>query len=204
MTSAELWNIVIQGLVAFGTLLLGAIAIWGDFIRHRLLGPRLKIKLLDQNGTLTNIASGSPGRYYKIDVSNRRRWSPAINVRVILKNILKPAADGTLTPQVLSGPIQLTWIWLLPQYPTIGPNEICTFGKLIKGENFYLSTYIVPNNFVGHLKPSEKMLIEVQAVADNAESEPLFVEISWDGRWSDDTLQMRQHLVVKEAIRHVC
>ena len=117
-----------------------------------------------------------------------------------LKKILKPAADGTLAPQVLSGPIQLTWTWLLPQYPTLGPEEICTFGNLIKGQNFVLSPYVKPNNFVGYIQQNQKMLIEIQAVADNAESRSLCIEISWDGKWSEDTKQMQQHLVVKESM----
>lgn len=201
MTCAELWSIIIQGFLAVGTLLLAVIAIWGDWIRHRLLGPKLTINLLDNEGTLTYITDGTPGRYYKLKVSNSRKWSPAINVRVILKKILKPAADGTLAPQVLSGPMQLTWMWLLPQYPTIGPEEICTFGNLIKGQNFILSPYVKPNNFVGFITPNQNMLIEVQAVADNVESRSLYIEISWDGKWSEDTKQMQQHLVVKETMK---
>ena len=55
MTCAELWSIIIQGLVAVATLLLAVIAIWGDWIRHRLLGPKLTINLLDNEGTLTHI-----------------------------------------------------------------------------------------------------------------------------------------------------
>lgn len=203
MTCPELWNLIVQGLVAFGTILLAVVAILGDWIRHCLFGPQLVISLLDQDGTLNNITDGiqTPGRYYKIKVSNSRRWVPATNVRVVLKNIFKPAADGTLTPQILSGPLQLTWIWVLPQYYTIGHEEICTFGRLIKGDKFVLSTYIVPNNFVGYIQPKQKMMIEVQAVADNTDSNSLFLEISWDGLWSDDTPQMRQHLVVKEIAR---
>ncbi len=199
MACAEFWSIVVQSFVAVGTLLLAVIAIWGDWIRHRFFGPKLEINLLDNKGTLTYITDGTPGRFYKVNVSNSRKWSPAKNVRVILKNILKPAADGTLAPQVLSGPLQLHWMHLLPQYRTIGPDEICTYANLVKGKNFLLSPYIVPNNFVGFITSNQKMLIEVQAVADNSESKPLFIDISWDGQWSDDTNQMQQHLVVKEV-----
>ncbi len=38
----------------------------------------------------------------------------------------------------------------------------------------------------------------VQAVGDNAESEPLSIEISWDGAWNKGDLEMSKHLVVKE------
>jgi hypothetical protein len=41
------------------------------------------------------------------------------------------------------------------------------------------------------------MRVEVQAIADNAESKSLFLEIAWDGVWSEDTVAMRAHLVVK-------
>jgi len=43
------------------------------------------------------------------------------------------------------------------------------------------------------------MRVEVIATADNAESNPLLIEISWDGQWSDDTIQMSKHLVIKEV-----
>jgi hypothetical protein len=152
MTKAEFWSIVVQGTAALASLFLAVLAIWGDWIRHRLLGPKLTINLLDSEGILTQITDGKSGRYYKLRVANERKWSPAKNVRVVLTEILKPAADNTLSPQVLSGPLQLTWQWLLPQYPTVGPEEICTFANLIKGHNFSLSPYIKPNNFVGFLE----------------------------------------------------
>ena len=45
------------------------------------------------------------------------------------------------------------------------------------------------------------MLIEVKAVSDNAESDPIYLDISWNGEWSDDTKTMKQNLVVKESSR---
>jgi hypothetical protein len=88
---------------------------------------------------------------------------------------------------------------MLPQYPTIGPAEICTFGSLIKGKRFTLSPYVTPNNFVGYLDSNQQMLIEIKAVADNGESTPLNIEITWDGNWSDDARTMQNHLVVKAS-----
>lgn len=42
------------------------------------------------------------------------------------------------------------------------------------------------------------MRVEVIAVADNAESNPLCLEISWNGKWSADTEEMKKNLVIKE------
>ena len=199
----ELANLTVQIFVALGTISVAVLAIWGDLIRYKLAGPKLRIALLDTTGTVTFRNDGKKGRYYKLLVLNDRKWSPARNVRVVLKSIFKPAADGTLTPQPLSGPLQLTWQWIVPQYPTLGAGEeICTFAHLVQGEQLVLSPYApVPNNFVGFLKANERMLIEVAVVSDTAESESLFLDLSWNGQWSEDTTEMLNNVVIKETKR---
>jgi hypothetical protein len=197
MTRYEILNLIIQGFIAVGTISVAILAVWGEWVRYQLIGPKLSIHLLDAEGTLTKLTDGTPGRYYKIKVENIRQWAPAKNVRVILTRLSKPAADGTFLPQAFSGPLQLTWQWVFPQYPTVGPAEVCTFGSLIQGKRFTLSPYVTPNNFTGYLDPNQRMLIEVKAVADNGESKPLNIEIAWDGCWSDDARTMQSHLVVK-------
>jgi hypothetical protein len=188
--------------VAFGTIVVAVLAIWGDWIRHKWAGPKLRLALLDAVGSVTHRRDGKKGRYYKLRVWNDRKWSPATNVRVVLKSIFKPAADGTPTPQPLSGPLQLTWQWIVPQFPTIGAGEeICTYANLVQGEQFVLSPYITPNNFVGLLKGNERMVIEVTAVSDTVESESLFLELSWNGQWSEDTSVMLTNVVIKETRR---
>ena len=68
-----------------------------------------------------------------------------------------------------------------------------------KGRVFTLSPYVIPNNFQGSLPSAGKMRVEVIAAADNTESHPLLIDIAWDGQWSDDTVPMSKHLVVKEV-----
>nr|NQU91445.1 hypothetical protein [Bacteroidota bacterium] len=195
-------NIVIQIFVALGTISVAVLAIWGDWIRHKLAGPRLRLALLDAVGTATHRRDKKKGRYYKLRVWNDRKWSPAKNARVVLKSIFKPAADGTLTPQPLSGPLQLTWQWIVPQFPTLGAGEeICTYANLVQGEQFVLSPYITPNNFVGFLQADKRMVIEVAVVSDTAESVPLFLDLSWNGKWSEDTTEMLTNVVIKETGR---
>ena len=195
-------NLLVQIFVALGTIAVAVLAIWGDLIRHKLAGPKLRLTLLDAEGTVTRRRDGKKGRYYKLRAWNERKWSPARNVRVVLRSIFKPAADGTLTPQPLSGPLQLTWQWIVPQYPSLGAGEeICTFANLVQGEQFVLSPYVTPNNFVGFLKANERMVIEVAVVSDTTESEPLFLDLSWNGQWSDDTKAMCTNVVIKEKKR---
>jgi hypothetical protein len=192
-------TLVVQALAAAGTIAVAVLAIWGDRFRCK---PRLQLELVDEVGTLTHDNDRRQGRYYKLRVTNGRSWAPARNTRVVLRSVHKPAANGALVPFPVSGPLQLTWQWLVPQYPTLGAGEeTCTFAHLIQGEpRLAISVYNpVPNNFPGFLGANERMVIEVAAVCDVAESPPLFLEISWNGRWSDDTSEMRTNVVIKNA-----
>ncbi len=199
MSCYEIIIIVVQALVAIGTIAVAISAIWGNFIRNKFYGPELSIKLLDNLGDLTKTRDGVAGRYFKFKVENNRKWAPAKNVRVLLLRLYKPAADGKYAESAFSGPIQITWQWSSFQYQNIGPESICTFGYLIKGSNFELSTYVKPNNLERLIRANEKMIIVVKAVSDNAESNTLKVEISWNGKWSDGETEMSKNLVIKEV-----
>lgn len=199
---------IIQLFVALGTIAVAILAIWGDRIRYTLgLGPKLDLTLIDPESELINISTSvdgatTPARYYHLKVTNKNRWSKATNVRVVITGIAIPAADGSYISQPLIGPLQLMWRFsnFRPSlYGIVGPDEICDLGYLKKGERFILTPYIYPNNFPGALEANQKMLIEVKAIADNAESQSICIEIFWDGNWSDDTQKMAEHLVLREV-----
>jgi len=208
MTDCQfVWSMVVQGVDALATLLLGVVAIWGDRIKAKLFGPRLELTLHDPQGELIplRVQGGShtvPGRYYHLRVINPRRNSPAHNVRVVLTGVGRPSADGQLVPQRLSGPIQLGWQhqYARPQFQTIGPQSICDLGYVVEGGNFHISTlFPPPNNVDGVVRPGEKVQLEIVAVADEVESKPLRVEIAWNGKWSEDCGTMAGNLVVREV-----
>jgi hypothetical protein len=62
----------IAALEAAGTLAVAAAAIWGDWIRSKLLPPKLRVELLDPLGEFviqtrrTTLAGGAPGREGRI------------------------------------------------------------------------------------------------------------------------------------------
>jgi hypothetical protein len=169
------------------------------------LGPKLVLRLSDPQGEPIDISNAQGGsvssRYFHLCVSNKHRWSPATNVRVVITGLAKPAADGKLVNQPLSGPLQLMWRFsnFHPIYSIVGPDDICDWGSVRRDSKFQLSPFVFPNNFGGTIEPNGRMRVQVKAVADNAESKSLCVDISWDGHWSDDTLGMANHLVVKEV-----
>jgi hypothetical protein len=201
MTCYEIWSLVIQGVVAVGTLIVAIIAIWGDHIRSWWSGPRLKVPLLNPMGELNPLNDGRQCRNYHLKVTNNRKGSPAHNVQVFLMKVFRSAADGTLVDRSFSGPLQLTWQFpeYNPQLLLIGPDHLCDLGRIIQGNPFELMLYFTPNNFTKDVEANQKILVEVVAIANNGESEPLRIEIAWDGNWSDDTIEMCRHLVLKEV-----
>ncbi len=207
MTDFEKWQLVINSVVGIGTILVAILAIWGDWIRYRLGGaPKLTLTLRDPHGDLVRINQGDStrrARYYHLLVANDRKWTLAHNVRVVIVEYLRPIADGTLVSQPLSGPLQLMWQFALvnpnPMYRTVGQDAICDLGYIVEGEDFKLATYYAPSNFEGSLSKDQRMRLIVQAIADNAVSNTLSIDVAWNGRWSEGTLEMASNLVIKQS-----
>lgn len=201
---------IIQIFVAFGTILVAILAIWGDWVRYQLgLRPTLLLSLSDPRGEYITISesvdgltmASTPAYYYHLKVSNKKRWTQAVNVRVLITALLMPAADGTLIEQPLAGPLQLMWrhAQYHPPYSLVGPDDFCDLGFIKKDQVFRLTPLVAPNNFRGQLEANQGMRIVVRAVADNAESNDLLIDIRWDGLWDDDQIRMSSHLTVKEV-----
>jgi len=190
---------------AIGTVAVAVLAIWGDKIRAWIAGPQLELSLRDPRGDLTVRANGKKTIYYHVSVTNRRAWSPARAVRVLVVGVAKRRPDGTYFPEPVIAPLQLTWAF--PQFhellPTIVTADTCDFGCLDEDAGrFTLSMYITPNNFRGYVAPGEAMRVHVIAAAHNVHSpKPLALEVSWDGKWSADLDEMQRHLVIKEVSR---
>jgi hypothetical protein len=188
---------------AIGTVAVAILAIWGPSIKTRIAGPRLEISLRDSRGDLNVRADKKATIYYHLSVRNLRAWSPAEAVRVLVVSVAKRRADGSYFPEPIVAPLQLMWAFpgSHEQFPTIAAiPETCDFGYLEEGSGlFRLSTYIVPNNFRGHIARGDAMQVRVIVAAHNSRSvKPLLIEISWDGEWSTDLDEMQRHLVIKE------
>jgi hypothetical protein len=206
MTCYEIWSLYIQVALAVGTFLVAIIAIiiavWGDSMRAWGFSPKLKVSLLTPQGERNDLEDGTLCRNYHLKVTNDRKRSPARNVQVFLTKIFRPAADGKLVDRSFSGPLQLTWQFPQdhPQTLLIGPDRVCDLGRITRWGLFELMLYINPNSFERNVAATEKIQVEIIAVAENAESKPIRIEIAWDGIWSDDTIDQARHLVVKEVL----
>jgi hypothetical protein len=178
---------------------------WGDAIRRLFVRPKLSVSLLSGKGHKTIWNNEIPMYFYHLRVKNSRR-TPAMNVEVLLTRLeYAPSIGADFKPVDLRNRIQLAWPYPnLPnhqQRPTIGPEYLCDLGHLEKKINeepvFRLQTYIKPEDFES-VKPREKMQLEIKAVAENAESEPLRLEIYWDGMWTEDSASLAEHFQIRE------
>lgn len=195
--------LITQIFVAIGTVAVAIFAIYGGTIRSWIAGPKLKFTLHNARGDLTTRANRRRTIYYHIKIENERQWAPARRVRVLCTAISKRASDGPFVQEPLIIPVQLTWAF--PAFhellPNVSTEDICDLGYLDEASaRFVLSLYVYPNNFRGFISSNETMHIGLIASADNFTSKsPYILEISWDGNWSPNLDEMRQHLVIREV-----
>lgn len=192
-----------QVFAAIGTVTVAILAIWGEWFRSMLAAPKLELRLCAPTGNLTVRQNQTRTIYYHLEVHNRRRWSPAKHVRVLLTGYAKRRPDGTFFPEPVVAPLQLTWAF--PQFhellPTVSTTDTCDLGFLDDGaQRFAIALYVTPNNFRGFVAANEAIRVHVVARADNAETKkPLILELAWDGDWSTDMDEMKRHLVIREV-----
>lgn len=196
MPTLDQW---IQIAVAIGTIGATVIALFGQPIRYFIgLRPKLRLRLLNDEGEF--FPSLTPKlRYYHIKAWNDSQLFQATNVRVVISKIARPTADGSYKEEELIGPLQLLWRFSKyhTQFATIGHEEICDLGHITEKE-FTFTTLVMPKDFLGNIESGQKARIELMAIADNAKSDPIYLEIAWNGNWSDDTIKMKNNLVIKE------
>lgn len=189
-------------LTAFGTVAVAVLAIWGEFFRYKLAGPQLVLSLHDSRGDLTARTDGTQAYFFHLKVRNRRLWSPARDVRVLLERIARRRPDGTFLTEHLVYPLPLIWtpMEMGDFLRTVGDVETCDLGFLDQtSDRFRLSTFLMPHNLHGYVARGGAIRIGVVATGQNVTSStPLLLEIAWDGVWVADRQQMLQHLVVKE------
>jgi hypothetical protein len=194
------WYMVCQWVLAAGTIAVAIVALWGHIIRARWFGPKLRLALKNPKGEASMFSDGVVSRYYHLRVWNDRRASAAHNVRVVIKTLYRPSADGTMSQAPLSGPLQLSWQFQgsNPQFQTIGAESTCDLGFLRQGEPFRLSTLFHHISFDPTVVERQKAIVALVALSDEGESNELKLEIAWDGIWSEDSDVIVRHMVVKQ------
>jgi hypothetical protein len=203
------WNWGVNLSVAVFTLLAVLVALFGEKLRARFFPPILKLKLLRKEGEkapLTRLNEQGvvqhvdDSRYYHLHVWNERRWSPAEQVQVFLTRLYEPGPSDDFQ-LAWAGNVPLRWRdqEFVPLLQTVGAAKDCDLCMVLKkGRTLSLMPLIVPNNLKARWQGKCKFVACVQVRSNQADSEVLRIQVSWDGEWEDGDTEMQRHLDMKE------
>lgn len=203
--------LVIEGLVAFGTIAVAAAAIWGEKLRSWLAPPKLVIQPHTLGGdptVLTISGAVSPGgglraMYYHLKVVNVYPWLTVHNCRVLLKGLSRRGSDGRFHKVQMAVPLQFVWApaEVTPPQITITKEQILDFGRFVEGsDKFTPLLYSYSNNFRGYVEKGQAVRYSLEVDASNFVSPRSYiVEVAWDGEWDFEPEKMAHHLRVSEV-----
>lgn len=200
------WNIVTQLLIAIITLIVGVIAIWGDFIRNKFSPLKLEISPQNLSGELTTWYNGpNSGKvyYYHLKVVNNSNWQLAKHCRVLLTGMYKKDSKGSFVYTGFNAlhPFEWTPAEDGKEYVDITGSHVFDFGRIYENVNsFSVATRRYPNNFKGILMPNEtiRYCLKIDAVGFRQKKDQIF-EVTWNGQWSDDEEIMKNYVTIKEV-----
>jgi hypothetical protein len=192
-------KLVIDGLIAFGTVAVAVLAIWSDWFRSKLAPAKLTLIGHTLDGEPTNFASGTRAMFYHLKVINQRRWLPAQNCRVMLVGLSRRDPGGVFQPIPMAVSWQFVWApaEFTPSTITLLKEQVLDFGYVEEhGNRFIPRLYVAPNNFQGFVGPNDAVRFQLQIEAVNFSSR-IVIEVAWDGAWDYAPATMKQHLPIR-------
>jgi hypothetical protein len=203
------WNWWLNFFIAFGTISVAFLAIFGDKIRAYYFKPKLKITLRNSIGEPTQIRvlkqSGiiqGHAIYYHLKVSNKAKWPKSSNTQVFLHKVEQPGPSGLET--IWEGEAPMEWMHqdLYPKARNIGAKDImCDLISIVSAENekyIELHPLIYPNSLVKKYLFATTFVLSFKAFGDEVESPICRIKVTWDGLWNDSRTEMRRHLVIED------
>lgn len=217
----SLGETVSNWLVAIGTLILAAVAIFQETIRGWFYHPNFHVSikteppdcvavpLTKSDGSGTFVANSIYLRLWVKNVGN----ATAKNVEVYANGLQRQRADGTWERVAAFPPMNIRWANLGTIYfPSISPKmgKHCDVGRIVDpsrrhlvhedvprieltNEQTSLSFVLIsPPNHMGHIVGPGNYLLEILVAAENARPITRTIEISLRGTWyADETRMLR-------------
>ena len=187
-------------LSGIGTVLVAALAIWGEQIKARLQPPNLALEI---PADPPDPISFRPPRFY-LHLRVRNSGSIARNCRVMLRGMQRKHADEPASPQCV--PIALQFTWSPSEMPPLqrnigrGRGETFDLGFVENagqdGNRFRPQFYVTPAGHDYSVPGGVLARYSLDIEADNCASPTYLVEVLFDGHWDDDPEKMRDHLKV--------
>jgi len=190
-------TLLLGAFAAFFQTVIAVSAIWGNEIRALFLGPKLELSLDRREGQLTHLREPNRRavRYFHLKVENERKGTAATKTQVILYSIVPPYEKDAPEPLAVNGRLPFPWKFKGNKaqvcnveavvYSVIGPHDYCDLARLIEGSEF-LEVLAEPWTLIEDflkLRRGQKTTVKAIAIAENAQSNLLTLNISWDGVW---------------------
>jgi len=201
-------QVVLSILMILSTLALAIVAVYGDYLKGKWWPARLRIGLASDCGHfLPNVNR----QYVHLRVQNTGP-TLARNCRVMLHGFSKRGPDSLFHPVDMPFPIQLTWApsEMPPAYRNISRSkpERCDLGYIAEPGlpdcpcGFIAQAYVMPFSYRNSLCVGKgeagRYYVSVES-DNNLICKSLAVEVSWDGVWSQNSHELRDHLRVREV-----
>jgi hypothetical protein len=198
-------TLYLQGFTAFAQTVIAVSAIWGNEIKALFFGPKLILDLDSPKGQRTYYTEDkTPVRYFHLRVQNKRSGAPAINTQVILLSIVPPNKYDNHKPIRINGRLPFPWKFGQGRpFSIIGPEDYCDLGRLPENGVFELLVegYNVVRDFL-LVGVNQRTTVEIMAIASNGQSNPLTLDISWDGEWPVSDDEVTRHIKIEPRRRN--
>lgn len=202
-------------LTAIGTVSAVVVALFGYFL-PKLFPPQLRMQLADSKGSLQRVqmldrrgalpvpTRDAWARYYHVQVSNARRWTKAHNARTMLLRLEEETKTGWVSVWS-GGGIPMVWQHQdqLGSVRNIGPSAFADIAHVVQDIDpartkwLELTPTFAPYGVQLRYHEPCSLRLTLQAQSDESDSEPLTVEIRWNGQWHDGALEMAQHVLLQ-------
>jgi hypothetical protein len=193
------WYMVVNGLVALGTIGTVVVALFGK----KFYPPKLEIRLANPHGELTKWKKGEDkraARFYHARVTNTRRWSPGTNLSLNLIAMEEERSDHTFSDE-WQGDVQIKW-----KHPSNYPQPT-SIGKAVDydlvsvdAEHFVSLHPIAATSSLSKVRNEHfRIRVWLQARSTESNSRVTKFDISRDGTWVEAEEEMKKHFIVKPA-----
>jgi hypothetical protein len=203
------WYMVVNALVAVGTIGAVLVALFGSPLRAKFFAPVFKFNVLKLTGEACPLKNPqqqhvADGRYYHLNVRNTRGWVPATHSQLRLIRIENPGPDGQ--PQVV-------WDGDIPMrrrqqehYPTesvIGSPVHFDLCAIIKSDNdptpkLQLMPIVIAYNLPMPWTGETHFTASFQLKCAERDSQVVRIHFNWDGIWHDGDAEVLKSFILKE------
>jgi hypothetical protein len=192
------------GALVVANALVVLIAVFGDQIRARFLGPRLTVGLTKYEGELVRTDMGAREIYYHLNVENHGQ-SAAMNARILCYKVERRLRDGSFREERLAAPAQLLWRFsdvsgfrTIPAQMVAPCAAVCDLAHVAENGTKLSLCVVSTESFPGHLARNDTIRVTLAASADNYQMpNACTLEIFWDGEWREGPEDMEKHLTLR-------